>query len=278
MESVSGGNESKETIEEGESGWLDGESETWEEDPERDGIPTGFQPPANKRARKSSEVGRTCLYDELFSGNAEAISECFDAVRSFIGRHMVTLLPCEDRRHMNVVSERGPPWLKLAFIVTAIVHERALREQIEDDAIDEEAIRRIEAFHRVASIATRSLFESPFTEKNAVIVVKRFLYVCFLAWNVMSDRVSVENYADFFGARQRSRRIQPHPPSGGIGIEDPLDVRFLPKPGELSAISEAIHGARRQAVSDSAVVVSTPSASPIANNVFLSFGGKRRGK
>jgi hypothetical protein len=252
--------------------WLEQEPSLWVGDVEGDST-GGFpwlvlpQPPQPRCGG-----GSRCLYDELFTdGNAETVELCFDAVRGFVGRHFRTVMPGPDRRNMDIIRQRGGPWIKLVYILLAIVHEHALRDQVLADVDDVGTKERIVAFHRAASIAARSLFESPFTDKNAGVLVRRFLYVCLLCWVMLGSGESIENYCDHFGARPaRPGAARAAPPSSS---DDELATRE-----ELLAIAAAMrrgnghspHGAPPEASephpppTSDATQPTAPSASPSA--------------
>jgi len=162
-----------------------------------------------------------CLYDVLFSmpscedsdifdedSRAEktrAISEIFSAVMRYALRLYGKKMSLRDRINARYVIARGNATLQLSFVLMMLVHETSQQFAIMEGATqrcrcpEEKAatIRKISAFYRIVSSATRDAFESPFTERNSPLIIHAFLRFCTTAWLSM-NATSMTMHATFF--------------------------------------------------------------------------------
>lgn len=157
-----------------------------------------------------------CVYDELFSDDMGvargAIEACFRGLYQMIVRNYTGLLSAQDVGRLITIRDRGDIAAHLAFFLTAIVHEHALRDEILAMTRGDESVKdKILAYHRLLSIATRSLYETAFTDANAPVLVGRFLQICTIAWRCL-DAATITNLADGFGARSTKQVVADNMP------------------------------------------------------------------
>lgn len=169
--------------------------------------------------------GGCCLYDELFGFDPrtgeiceadlrahDAIETTSEAIRQFALRQYGREYNRKDREHSAAIAHGGNAGIKLAYVLLMLTNEDSLREIITSRAAKESALdainpalarermRKAVIFYRVLSIATRSLFETPFTEVTSPTYVLMFLEICIVAWACM-DAAAMSMYCDFFSAR-----------------------------------------------------------------------------
>jgi hypothetical protein len=150
-------------------------------------------------------AGACCAYDEWFSAETTdaASRAAFDAVLRFVENNYAGTMHADDVARADHVAERGNAAVKLAFVLMAQTHERAIRDQIAAGVAGTAPAEKMAAFRRLLSVATRSALETPFTERNSPALIGRYLQVAHLGW-VSMDRRSLSNFCDFFCARTRS--------------------------------------------------------------------------
>ena len=145
-----------------------------------------------------------CLYDEVFSNDEEvareAIDSTFESIYDFTRRNYGGSLSTSDEKRLELVRQLGNHGLRLAFVLSMLANEPVIREEIDADVEDVATISKTTVFYRVISIATRGMFETPFTEENAHIIVSRFIQFCSIAWRCL-DADSMSNFCDRFSAR-----------------------------------------------------------------------------
>jgi len=175
--------------------------------------------------QKQHVYGDYCLYDELFGFDLRtgetcdadtrarnAIEATCEAIRQFALRHYGREYNRKDREHSAAITRKGTAGTKLAYVLLMLTNEDSLREIITsgiaresaadtvNPALARERMRKAIIFYRVLAIATRSLFETPFTETTSPMYVLMFLEICAVAW-VCMDAAAMSMYCDFFSAR-----------------------------------------------------------------------------
>jgi hypothetical protein len=218
--------------------------------------------------KDEDSTGARCLYDSLFRDDdsvRETVCRCFDATRSLVERTYGSIMLERDTVHMKSVCEYGNAAAKLAFVLMAIVHEHALSDEIEAEVTSKILLQRIDSFHRLVSIASRSLFESPFTDKNAHVFVARYIVLCALGWMCLRDSASIENLCDMFGyAYPNEARFRRPKPT----LASASDLAEIAK---LCSSAVPHHAAASSSSSSSSSSTTTASNAVVVQNVFASF-------
>jgi hypothetical protein len=161
-----------------------------------------------------------CLYDDLFStdeGEArDSIDRAFSKFYEFGLRTYGMFMSDADIGRLKMMAERGNHGLKLAFMLFVMTHETAIRKNVNkaaiatlmdagtalDSGMGLETVCKTVGFYRVLSIAVRSIFETPFTEVLAPVLVDRFIQFAYICWKC-TDSEAMQNLCDSFSSRKR---------------------------------------------------------------------------
>jgi hypothetical protein len=170
-----------------------------------------------EKKKKKNEVWH-CLYDDIFPVpwgdmryDGRALDAYYRSVRGFCVRHFAGEFNKLEQSNAKLIDTRGNRAAHLAFVLLMLTQEECLRDEVWFTAVGRsrrrhlprEEARKLLMYYRVMSIATRSLFETPYDETNARAFLSGFIEVC-SAWVTM-DSAAMSMYCDFFASAYKDK-------------------------------------------------------------------------